>query len=70
MTAVLQYILTSAQSFASQDRVLSTGGGGGGSPKSFPEKKLKAISNTDLIDDDIKESVKVTIVQKCDFSQS
>ena len=58
--------------------VLSAGGGGGGSlppnvsasPKSFPEKKFKAISNKDFFDDDFKESVKVTNVQKCDFSQS
>ena len=35
--------------------------------KSFPEKKLKAILNTDLI---IKKSMRVTDVQKCDFSQS
>ena len=58
-------------------------GGGGGqgrklppkrlsfpSPKSFPEKKFEAVSNKDLFDDDFKESVKVTNVQKCDFSQS
>ena len=38
--------------------------------KSFPEKNFKAISNKDLFDDDFKESVKVTNVQKCDFSQS
>ena len=38
--------------------------------KSFPEKKFKAISNKDIFDDDFKESVKVTNVQKCDFSQS
>ena len=58
-------------------RVLSSGGQGEASPrkrlsfppqkKSFPEKKLKAILNTDLI---IKKSVRVTNVQKCDFSQS
>ena len=61
-------------------KILFTGGGGGGSfpsqtsqlpppPKknySFPEKKLKAILNTDLI---IKKSMRVTKVQKCDFSQ-
>ena len=35
--------------------------------KVFPEKKLKAILNTDLI---IKESMKVTNVQKFNFSQS
>ena len=35
--------------------------------KVFPEKKLKILI---LFDDDIKESVKVTNVQKCDFSQS
>ena len=39
--------------------------------KSFPEKKFKAISNKDLFfDNDFKESVKVTNVQKCNFSQS
>ena len=38
--------------------------------KSFPEKKFKAISNKDLFEDDFKESVKVTNVQKCDFNQS
>ena len=38
-------------------------------PKSFPEKRFKAISNKDLFDDDFKELVKVTNVQKCNFSQ-
>ena len=38
--------------------------------KVFLKKKIKAISNKDLFDDDFKESVKVTNVQKCDFSQS
>ena len=38
--------------------------------KSFTEIKFTAISNKDLFDDDFKESVKVTNVQKCDFSQS
>ena len=50
-------------------RVLSAGGRKL-PPKSFPEKKLKAISSSDLFDDDIKKSVEVTNVQKCDFSQS
>ena len=54
-------------------------GGGGGeklppnvsaSPPKVFLKKFKAISNKDLFDDDFKESVKVTNVQKCDFSQS
>ena len=40
------------------------------SPKSFSEKKVEAIPKKDLFDDDFKESVKVTSVQKCDFSQS
>ena len=44
-------------------------GGGEGElpPKSFSGKKFEAISNKDLFDDDFKESVKVTGVQKCDF---
>ena len=62
-------------------KILFTGGGGllgklplanvSASPppkkNSFPEKKLKAILNTDLI---IKKSMRVTKVKKCDFSQS
>ena len=61
------------------NRVLSTGGWGklpsppnlsASPPKVFLKKKFKAISNKDLFDDDFKESVKVTNVQKCDFSQS
>ena len=59
-------------------KILFTGGGRGKLPlanvsasppkkTSFPEKKLKAILNTDLI---IKKSMRVTKVQKCDFSQS
>ena len=40
-------------------------------PKSFPEKKhLKLFQIKIFFDDDFKESVKVTNVQKCDFSQS
>ena len=46
------------------------GGGEASTPKSFTEKKITAISNKDLFDDDFKESVKVTNVQKCDSSQS
>ena len=46
------------------------GGGGKLPPKSSPEKKFKAISSKDLFEDYFKESVKVTNVQKCDFSQS
>ena len=38
--------------------------------KVFPEENLKAVSNDDLFDDDIKESLKATNVQKCNFSQS
>ena len=54
-------------------------GGGGGSfrpkrlsfpPKSFPEKNLKLFQIKIFFDDDFKESVKVTYVQKCGFSQS
>ena len=53
-------------------RVLSTGGGGGGKlpQKSFTEKILKLFQLKIFFDDDFKESVKVTSVQKCDFSQS
>ena len=55
-------------------RVLSTGGGGGGKlrppKKSFTEKKLQLFQKNIFFDDDFKESVKVTNVQKCDFSQS
>ena len=69
-------------SFLTSDpnRVLSTGGVGGSFPQTSqlppPQKKvllknkITAISNKDLFDDDFKESVKVTNVQKCDFSQS
>ena len=39
-------------------------------PKSFPEKNLKLFQRKIFFDDDFKESVKVTNVQKCDFSQS
>ena len=47
------------------------GGGGGELPlKSFTEKKLQLIQIKIFFDDDFKESVKVTNVQKCDFSQS
>ena len=60
-------------------RVLSTGGGGklpplnvsDSPPKSFTEKKnLQLFQIKIFFDDDFKESVKVTNVQKCDFSQS
>ena len=44
--------------------------GGSFPQKGFLKKKFEAISNKDLFDDDFKESVKVTSVQKCDFSQS
>ena len=61
-------------------RVLSTRGWGEASPqtshlpppppkKVFPEKNLNAISKVILFDNDIKESVKATNVQKCNFSQ-
>ena len=36
--------------------------------KFFLKTKLKSISNTDVIFDDIKESVMATNVHKCDFS--
>ena len=54
-------------------------GGSGGSfppkrlsfpPKSFTEKKLQLFQIKIFFDDDFKESVKGTNVQKCDFSQS
>ena len=49
------------------------GAGGSFSPpkkKFFPKKKLKAIQILILFHDDIKESMKVTNVQKWDFRQS
>ena len=50
------------------------GGGVGGKlpppKKSFTEKKLQLFQIKIFFDDDFKESVKVTNVQKCDFSQS
>ena len=53
-------------------RVLSTGGGAGGSfppqKKSFLEKNLKLFQIKIFSDDDFKESVKVTNVQEYDFS--
>ena len=49
-------------------RVLSTGGGGGKLPP-FLEKNLKLFQIKISFDDDFKESVKVTNVQKCNFSQ-
>ena len=40
-------------------------------PKSFPEKKFKLLFQIlILFDDDIKESVNATNVQKCNFGQS
>ena len=60
-------------------RVLSTGGRGAKVPlnvsvppqkKSSPEKNVELFQIKILFDDDIKESVKVTNIQKCDFSQS
>ena len=38
--------------------------------KVFPEKNQKLFQILILFDDDIKASVKVTNVQKCDYSQS
>ena len=38
--------------------------------KGFPEKNEKLFQIVILFDDDIKESVKATKVQKCNFSQS
>ena len=46
------------------------GGGGKLPPKSFSEKNLKLFQIKIFFDEDFKESVKVTNVQKCDFSQS
>ena len=56
------------------------GGGGEASPqrsqlppprkKSFTEKKIQLFQVKIFFDDDFKESVKVTNVQKCDLSQS
>ena len=39
-------------------------------PKSFTEKNLQLFQIKIFFDDNFKESVKVTNVQKCDFSQS
>ena len=39
-------------------------------PKVFLKKNLKLFQIKIFFDDDFKESVKVTNVQKCDFSQS
>ena len=39
-------------------------------PKFFWEKNMKLFQIKIFFDDDFKESVKVTNVQKCDFSQS
>ena len=59
--------------------LLGGGRGGSFSPKrlSFPPQKfswkkidLKLFQIKIFFDDDFKESVKVTNVQKCDFSQS
>ena len=48
--------------------------GGGGQGGSFPQKvflkKIKLFQIKIFFDDDFKESVKVTNVRKCDFSQS
>ena len=38
--------------------------------KSFTEKKLQLFQIKIFFDDDFKELVKVTNIQKCDFSQS
>ena len=49
------------------------GGGGEGKllpPKVFLKKNLKLFQIKTFFDDDFKESVKVTNVQKCNFSQS
>ena len=53
-------------------RVLSTGGAWGEAspPKVLLKKKLQLFQIKIFFDDDFKESVKVTNVQKCDFSQS
>ena len=39
-------------------------------PKVLPKKKLQLFQIKISFDDDFKESVKVTNVQECDFSQS
>ena len=46
------------------------GGGGGFPPKVFLKKNVKLFQIKIFFDDDFKESVKITNVQKCDFSQS
>ena len=51
--------------------LLGGGGGGGGSfpPKVLLKKHLELFQIKIFFDGDFKESVKVTNVQKCDFSQ-
>ena len=44
--------------------------GGSFPPKVLLNKNLKLFQIKIFFDDDFKESVKVTNVQKCDFSQS
>ena len=64
---------------ADKGRILSTGGRGKLPPKTFqlpppkkkvfPEKKIWKLFQILILFDDVKESVKATNVQKCDFSQ-
>ena len=56
-----------------QGSIYWEGRGGKLSPppkKSFKKKNLQLFQIKIFFDDDFKESVKVTNVQKCDFSQS
>ena len=56
--------------FTHQGFIYWGGGGGASSQKSFTEKKLQLFQIKIFFEDDFKESVKDTNVQKCDFSQS
>ena len=67
---ILPAILVKTRSKYIYIRVLSTGGRGELPPKVFLKKKLKLFQRHILFDDDIKESVKATNVQKCNFGQS
>ena len=77
LTTVLKHFGRESWNFVTFNINLSgfyplVGGGGASFPpkKSFPEKKLKPFQIKIFFDDDFRELVKVTNVQKCDFSQS
>ena len=62
----------SSLSRCNQGSIYWWGGGGEASPpkKGLLKKNLQLFQIKIFFDDDFKESVKVTNVQKCDFSQS